>query len=67
MYLKAAPYYADDDKVHLSVRQMKMDFSVKDIKMGVDGIHNGNAVLRKFRNSTFSRTVTNVCFLQRLL
>lgn len=47
VYLKAAPYYADDGRVHLSVRQIKMDFSVKDIKMGVDGIHNGNSVLRK--------------------
>lgn len=36
--------------MHLSVRQIKMDFSVKDIKMGVDGIHNGNSVLRKLPN-----------------
>lgn len=47
VYLKAAPYYAEDGKVHLSVRQIKMDFTVKDIKMGVDGIHQGNAVIRK--------------------
>jgi hypothetical protein len=34
-------------RTFLQVDDMKMDFSVKDIKMGIENLHNGNAVLRK--------------------
>lgn len=33
--------------VFLSIEEIKMDFSVKDIKMGIKNIHNGNSVLGK--------------------
>lgn len=36
-----------DGKTYLALQQMKMDFSVERIKMGVDGIHNQNSILRK--------------------
>lgn len=32
---------------YLSVEELKMDFSVKDIKMGVQNLHNQNPVLGK--------------------
>ncbi|CAG9829517.1 unnamed protein product [Diabrotica balteata] len=49
VYLKGSPRVIND-KTYLIVQQMKMDFSVKDIKMGVDGIHNGNTVLQAALN-----------------
>jgi hypothetical protein len=35
------------DRTFLQVEDMKMDFSVRDIKMGIENLHNGNTVLRK--------------------
>jgi hypothetical protein len=35
-------------RTFLQVEDMKMDFSVKDIKMGIENLHNGNTVLRKY-------------------
>lgn len=46
-YLKANKEVGEDGLTYLQLQQIKMDFNVKDIKMGVDGIHNGNSVLRK--------------------
>jgi hypothetical protein len=34
-------------RMFLQVEDLKMDFSVKDIKMGIENLHNGNTVLRK--------------------
>ncbi|CAG9859245.1 unnamed protein product [Phyllotreta striolata] len=48
-YLRGAPKEING-RQYLTVQQMKMDFSVKDIKMGVDGIHNGNTVLQAALN-----------------
>jgi len=31
----------------LHLEDLKMDFSVKDIQMGIKNVHNGNAVLGK--------------------
>ncbi|XP_060518414.1 uncharacterized protein LOC132697138 [Cylas formicarius] len=50
VYLKGARVPADDDLTYLQLQQMKMDFSVKNIKMGVDGIHKGNSVLQAALN-----------------
>lgn len=36
-----------DGRKYLTLQQIKMDFSVKDIRMGVENVHNGNSVLRK--------------------
>ncbi|XP_050309869.1 protein takeout isoform X2 [Anthonomus grandis grandis] len=49
-YLKAERVPGDDGLTHFKLQQIKMDFSVKDIKMGVDGIHNGNSVLQAALN-----------------
>lgn len=35
-------------RTYLDLQQMKMDFGVERIKMGVDGIHNHNSILRKY-------------------
>ncbi|KDR14113.1 protein takeout isoform X2 [Zootermopsis nevadensis] len=35
---------------YLQVEDMKMDFSVKDIKMGIENLHNGNTVLQAALN-----------------
>ncbi|KAK6633517.1 hypothetical protein RUM43_001097 [Polyplax serrata] len=35
---------------YLSIEEIKMDFSVKDIKMGIKNIHNGNSVLEAALN-----------------
>jgi hypothetical protein len=48
VYFKANPYQKeDDDRTFLTVEQVKMDFSVKDITMGVEN-DNNNRVIRKF-------------------
>lgn len=35
-----------DGRKYLTLQQIKMDFTVKDIKMGVENVHGGNSVLR---------------------
>lgn len=53
VYFKAVPVDQQDGLTYLRVEEAKMDFSVKDIQMGVDNVANGNAVIRKsifFRN-----------------
>lgn len=48
VYFKGIPYQKeDDDRTYLSVETVKMDFSVKDITMGVEN-DNNNRVIRKF-------------------
>ena len=47
VYMKTSPYQGDDGFTYLNVDQAKMDFSVKEIKMGVENISNSNAILRK--------------------
>lgn len=37
-------------RTFLQVEDMKMDFSVKDIKMGIENLHNGNTVLQAALN-----------------
>ncbi|CAG9768267.1 unnamed protein product [Ceutorhynchus assimilis] len=49
-YLRASKALGEDGQTYLQLEQIKMDFSVKDIRMGVDGIHNGNAVLQAALN-----------------
>lgn len=47
VYFKAEPYQKeDDDRTYLSVENVKMDFSVRDIEMGVESDKN-NRVIRK--------------------
>ncbi|XP_076270145.1 juvenile hormone binding protein 2 [Rhynchophorus ferrugineus] len=50
VYIRASRTPGDDGLTYLNLQQLKMDFSVKDIRMGVDGIHNGNAVLQAALN-----------------
>lgn len=48
MYFKALPLHdVENGLTFLTVDQVKMDFSVKDIRMGVENIANGNVVIRK--------------------
>ncbi|KAL3282187.1 hypothetical protein HHI36_005381 [Cryptolaemus montrouzieri] len=49
VYIKAAPV-SINGREFLKLQQMKMDFSVKKIEMGVDNVHNGNAVLQAALN-----------------
>lgn len=44
IYLKANPI-PRNGRTYLELDQLKMDFSIKDIKMGVDNLHNSNAVI----------------------
>lgn len=44
-YFKADRAVGQDGRVYLQLQQIKMDFTVKEIRMGVDGIKNGNSVL----------------------
>lgn len=46
VYFKAKAHSVGRHK-YLSIEEIKMDFSVKDIKMGIKNIHNGNSVLGK--------------------
>lgn len=49
VYIKAEPYIKSGRKF-LRLDQIKMDFSVKNIQMGVDNVHNGNAVIQAALN-----------------
>lgn len=47
-YLKALPQRLDNGYTFMQVDDdIKMDFSVKEIRMGVENLANGNTVLRK--------------------
>uniref|UniRef100_A0A182VYY7 Uncharacterized protein n=1 Tax=Anopheles minimus TaxID=112268 RepID=A0A182VYY7_9DIPT len=49
-YFKATPYQGDDGLTYLTVDQTKMDFSVKEIKMGVENTANQNAIIHAAMN-----------------
>lgn len=48
VYFQAVPIDQQDDLTFLRVEETKMDFSVKDIRMGVDNVANANPVIRKY-------------------
>jgi hypothetical protein len=47
VYFRAAAHRVKG-RTFLQVEDKKMDFSVRDIKMGIENLHNGNTVLRKY-------------------
>lgn len=49
VYLKANPVMRNGRK-HLHLEDLKMDFSVKNIQMGIKNIHNGNTVIEAALN-----------------
>lgn len=51
VYFRGEPY-TRDGRTYLKLQQLKLDFSVKDIQMGVENLQNSNAVLREY-NITF--------------
>lgn len=60
VYFKGVPYQKeDDDRTYLGVESVKMDFSVKDITMGVEN-DNNNRVIRKFTSWEFRWIVNGV-------
>lgn len=61
IYIRAAPRY-EQGRQYLSLQQAKMDFSVRDIRMGVENVHDGNTVLRKCIKETGIRFVLAVVF-----
>lgn len=44
VYIKASEVERNSQR-YLHLEDLKMDFSVKDIQMGIKNVHNGNAVL----------------------
>ncbi|XP_077289069.1 juvenile hormone binding protein 2 [Arctopsyche grandis] len=48
-YFRARPRRVNG-VTYLTLEQLKMDFSVKDIKMGVENVHNGNTILHAALN-----------------
>lgn len=36
-----------NDQQHLQLEDLKMDFSVRNLQMGIKNVHNGNAILGK--------------------
>ncbi|XP_033216002.1 protein takeout [Belonocnema kinseyi] len=49
VFIRAKPFMVQDRR-YLKLQQLKMDFSVKDIKMGVENVHDGNTVLQAALN-----------------
>lgn len=72
VYFKASPVDQQDDLTYLRVDEAKMDFSVKEIRMGVDNVANANPVIRMFCiiyffEILFSDSIFLFKLLQRLL
>lgn len=62
VYIKASEVERNSQKF-LQLEDLKMDFSVKDIQMGIKNVHNGNAVLGKSNiliRDFFNRSNTNL-------
>ncbi|KAK0182277.1 hypothetical protein PV327_000431 [Microctonus hyperodae] len=49
VFLRAQPFPVEDRK-YLRLEQLKMDFSVRDIKMGVENVHDGNTIIQAALN-----------------
>ncbi|RVE46851.1 hypothetical protein evm_008496 [Chilo suppressalis] len=49
VYFRGVPYDRDG-RTYLKLQQLKLDFSVRDIQMGVENLHNSNAVLQAALN-----------------
>ncbi|KAI5693723.1 hypothetical protein M8J75_004465 [Diaphorina citri] len=50
VYLKASEYTRSDGKRYLRTEDLKMDFTVKNLKMGIEKVHNGNQILEAALN-----------------
>uniref|UniRef100_A0A336MHW3 CSON001961 protein n=1 Tax=Culicoides sonorensis TaxID=179676 RepID=A0A336MHW3_CULSO len=50
VYFKAIPAYEENGLTYMTVETAKLDFSVKDIRMGVENLEQGNAVLQAALN-----------------
>lgn len=46
IFIRAKPYINQGRK-YFRLQQLKMDFSVQNIKMGVENLYDGNTILRK--------------------
>ncbi|KAF7387181.1 hypothetical protein HZH68_012858 [Vespula germanica] len=49
VFIRAKPFIVQDRRF-LRLQQLKMDFSVQDIKMGVENVHDGNTILQAALN-----------------
>ncbi|KAJ0181373.1 hypothetical protein K1T71_003458 [Dendrolimus kikuchii] len=49
VYFRGVPYERKG-RTYLKLQQLKLDFNVKDIQMGVENLHNGNPVLQAALN-----------------
>ncbi|KAK2576595.1 hypothetical protein KPH14_005265 [Odynerus spinipes] len=49
VFIRAKPF-SYQDRRYLRLQQLKMDFSVKDINMGVENVHDGNTILQAALN-----------------
>ncbi len=64
VYFKAIPELDEESGLtFLTVDKVKMDFSVKEISMGVDNVANGNTVIRKNWWHIHLRSGYNFCFV----
>uniref|UniRef100_A0A8D8LL64 Circadian clock-controlled protein n=1 Tax=Cacopsylla melanoneura TaxID=428564 RepID=A0A8D8LL64_9HEMI len=50
VYLKASEYSRSDGRRYLRTEDLKMDFTVKNLKMGIEKVHNGNQILEAALN-----------------
>ncbi|XP_057338857.1 protein takeout-like [Microplitis mediator] len=49
VFIRAKPFSVENHK-YLRLQQLKMDFSVENIKMGVENVHGGNTILQSALN-----------------
>lgn len=59
IYFKAVPVDQQDGLTYLRVEEAKMDFSVKNIQMGVDNVAGGNTVIREFNKCHHFENMNN--------
>lgn len=56
VFIRAKPFLVQDRR-YLRLQQLKMDFSVQNIRMGVENVRDSNAIIRK-RISFYELTIT---------
>lgn len=60
VFIRAKPFLVQDRR-YLRLQQLKMDFSVQNIKMGVENVRDSNAIICKY----LFKSINNSCCMKK--